>query len=52
MVAQVPALIESLTGKNLHELMQQVRRIDSNSTPPVKAPDDVTLVPPGKPLRK
>ena len=24
MVAQVPALIESLTGKNLHELMQQV----------------------------
>jgi flotillin len=40
MVAQVPALIESLTGKKLHELMQQVRRIDSNNAPPpVKAPD-------------
>ena len=51
MVAQVPALIESLTGKNLHELMQQVRRIDSNSTP-VKAPDDVTLASPGKTVRK
>ncbi|HEY2377353.1 MAG TPA: SPFH domain-containing protein [Gemmatimonadaceae bacterium] len=39
MVAQVPALIESLTGKNIHELMQQVRRIDSNNAPPVKAPE-------------
>src|SRR4029079_11126255 len=38
MVAQVPALIESLTGKKIHELMQQVRRMDSTGTP-VKAPD-------------
>ena len=38
MVAQVPALIESLTGKKIHELMQQVRRMDSNGIP-VKAPD-------------
>ena len=52
MVAQVPALIESLTGKNLHELMQQVRRIDSNNPPPVKAPDDVALGATGRPLRK
>ena len=53
MVAQVPALIESLTGKNLHELMQQVRRIDSNnSTPPVKAPDDVAIGVPPKTVRK
>jgi len=39
MVAQVPALIESLTGKKIHELMQQVRRLDSANGAPVKAPD-------------
>jgi flotillin len=43
MVAQVPALIESLTGKNLHELMQRVRRIDSNDGTPVKSPADVSI---------
>jgi flotillin len=53
MVAQVPALIESLTGKKLHDLMQQVRRIDSNNeAPPVKAPDDVSIGSQPKSVRK
>ena len=52
MVAQVPALIESLTGKNLHELMQQVRRIDSNNVTPVKSPADVSIGTSGATVRK
>ena len=51
MVAQVPALIESLTGKKIHELMQQVRRLDSTAAAPVKAPD-VTLGTPGSQVKK
>jgi hypothetical protein len=49
--AQVPALIESPTGKKIHELMQQVRRLDSAAPTPVKAPD-VTLGTPGSPVKK
>jgi flotillin len=51
MVAQVPALIESLTGKKIHELMQQVRRLDSVAAAPVKAPD-VTPGTPAVPVKK
>ena len=50
MVAQVPAPIESLAGKKIHELMQQVRRMDSNGAP-VKAPD-VAIGKSDSPVRK
>ena len=57
MVAQVPALIESLTGKKISELMRQVRPLAPGEIPattdnPVKAPPSGTPGAPTSPVAK
>ncbi len=57
MVAQVPALIESLTGKKISELMRQVRPLAPGEIPattdnPVKAPPSGTPGAPASPVAK
>src|SRR5690349_9218434 len=56
MVAQVPALIESLTGKKISDLMRQVRPLAAGEIPattdPVKAPPSGTPGAPASPTAK
>jgi flotillin len=55
MVAQVPALIESLTGKKISELMRQVRTLSPGEIPAdgaVKAPPSGTPGAPSSPTSK
>jgi hypothetical protein len=55
MVAQVPALIESLTGKKISELMRQVRPLapgEISVDGGVKAPPSATPGTPSSPIAK
>jgi hypothetical protein len=58
MVAQMPALIESLTGKKISDLMRQVRPLAPGEVPaatvdtPVKAPPSGIPGAPASPVAK